>query len=113
MTQKRITLLCVCVRVCVAVPRQPGHNQVWEFDIELGNTAEASRDDPGECVDVIKYLHSFIITLITACVCVCVCVCVDVAELHCAFDGGLCDWLSDREGDLHWEVVHAAAGHTS
>ncbi|KAM8748169.1 nephronectin [Acanthopagrus schlegelii] len=64
----------------VHIPRQPGHNQVWEFDIELGNTAEASRDDP------------------------------DVAELHCAFDGGLCDWLSDREGDLHWEVVHAAAG---
>ena len=36
--------------VCVAVPRNPGQNQVWEFDIELGNTADEAKDDPGEMI---------------------------------------------------------------
>ncbi|XP_056156770.1 nephronectin-like [Lampris incognitus] len=63
----------------VHIPRQPGHNQVWEFDIELGNTAEA-RDDPAAGV------------------------------LHCSFDHGVCDWMSDREGDLHWQTVQNPAG---
>ncbi|XP_030609697.1 nephronectin-like [Archocentrus centrarchus] len=34
----------------------------------------------------------------------------EVGELHCSFDHGLCDWMSDREGDLHWETVHNPAG---
>ncbi|XP_049424229.1 nephronectin-like [Epinephelus fuscoguttatus] len=64
----------------VHIPRHPNHNQVWEFDIELGNTAEDARDDP------------------------------EVGVLHCTFDHGLCDWMSDREGDLHWEAAHNPAG---
>ncbi|KAM4565449.1 nephronectin-like [Fundulus diaphanus] len=64
----------------VHIPRQPGHNHVWEFDIELGNTAEDARDDP------------------------------ETGELRCSFDQGLCDWISDREGDLHWEAVDSPRG---
>uniref|UniRef100_UPI0037E780CE nephronectin-like n=1 Tax=Semicossyphus pulcher TaxID=241346 RepID=UPI0037E780CE len=64
----------------VHIPRNPSHNQVWEFNIELGNTAEDARDDP------------------------------EVDVLRCTFDQGLCDWLSDREGDLHWEVARNPAG---
>ncbi|XP_041842132.1 nephronectin-like isoform X2 [Melanotaenia boesemani] len=64
----------------VHIPRQPGHNQVWEFDIELGNTAEDAGDDP------------------------------EVAVLHCTFDHGVCDWISDRDGDLNWETVHTPSG---
>lgn len=40
--------LVKCVRVSVAVPRHPSHNQVWEFDVELGVTAEDAADDPGQ-----------------------------------------------------------------
>lgn len=45
----------MCVHVCVffAVPRHPSHNQVLEFDIELGATAEDAKDDPGQCVFVL------------------------------------------------------------
>ncbi|MED6250287.1 hypothetical protein ATANTOWER_028549, partial [Ataeniobius toweri] len=31
-------------------------------------------------------------------------------DLHCSFDRGLCGWISDREGDLHWEAVDSPAG---
>ncbi|KAI3375790.1 hypothetical protein L3Q82_003739 [Scortum barcoo] len=61
-------------------PRHPNNNQVWEFDIELGNTAEDAKDDP------------------------------EVGVLRCTFDHGLCDWMSDREGDLHWTTNHSPAG---
>ncbi|KAM6909402.1 nephronectin-like [Xenentodon cancila] len=64
----------------VHIPRQPGHNQVLELDIELGNTAEDLGDDP------------------------------EVDALRCSFDDGLCDWMSERDGDVHWEVVHHPAG---
>ncbi|XP_060922631.1 nephronectin [Limanda limanda] len=64
----------------VHIPRHPDLNQVWEFDIELGNTSDDAKDDP------------------------------DAGVLHCTFDHGLCDWLSDREGDLHWETSHNPAG---
>ncbi|KAM3857462.1 nephronectin [Diretmus argenteus] len=64
----------------VHIPRHPDHNQVWEFDIELGNTAEDARDDPAAGV------------------------------LSCSFDHGVCDWMSDREGDLHWQTVDNPAG---
>lgn len=45
--------MCVHVCVFVAVPRHPSHNQVWEFDNELGATAEDVKDDPGQCVFVL------------------------------------------------------------
>ncbi|KAM4611663.1 nephronectin-like [Polymixia lowei] len=64
----------------VHIPRHPGQKQVWEFDIELGNTAEDSRDDPVAGV------------------------------LHCSFEHGVCGWMSDREGDLPWQTVHNRAG---
>ncbi|XP_022616625.1 nephronectin-like [Seriola dumerili] len=65
----------------VHIPRHPDHNNhVWEFDIELGNTAEDARDDP------------------------------EAGVLHCTFDQGVCDWLSDRDGDLHWETSLNPAG---
>ncbi|XP_047192200.1 nephronectin-like [Scophthalmus maximus] len=64
----------------VHIPRHPNQNHVWEFDIELGNTAEDARDDP------------------------------EAGVLRCTFDRGLCDWLSDREGDLHWETSHGLEG---
>ncbi|MEQ2192985.1 hypothetical protein XENOCAPTIV_021060, partial [Xenoophorus captivus] len=35
---------------------------------------------------------------------------VEFGDLHCSFDRGLCDWISDREGDLHWEAVDSPAG---
>ncbi|KAM6949257.1 nephronectin-like [Aplochiton taeniatus] len=61
----------------VHIPRQPDHNQVWEFDIELGNTAEDDfGDDP------------------------------DTGLVHCSFDHGVCGWISDKEGDLQWQTVH-------
>ncbi|KAM7376846.1 hypothetical protein PAMA_013557 [Pampus argenteus] len=64
----------------VHIPRQLDHNQVFEFDIELGNTADEAKDDP------------------------------EVSVLHCSFNHGVCDWMSDREGDLHWETTHSSAG---
>lgn len=32
------------------------------------------------------------------------------AVLHCGFDGGLCDWMLDADGDLRWEIGTAPAG---
>nr|XP_046236928.1 nephronectin-like isoform X3 [Scatophagus argus] len=71
---------CRCKGGSCAVPRHPSHNQVWEFDVEPGTTAEDARDDP------------------------------EVGVLRCTFEQGLCDWMSDREGDLHWEAAHNPAG---
>ncbi|KAJ0055930.1 hypothetical protein NL108_016128, partial [Boleophthalmus pectinirostris] len=31
-------------------------------------------------------------------------------SLECSFDRGLCDWLSEREGDLHWETTQGSTG---
>ncbi|CAB1423382.1 unnamed protein product [Pleuronectes platessa] len=64
----------------VHIPRHPDLNQLWEFDIELGNISDDAKDDP------------------------------DAGVVHCTFNHGLCDWLSDREGDLHWEISHNPAG---
>ncbi|CAL1590077.1 unnamed protein product [Knipowitschia caucasica] len=64
----------------VHIPRHPGHSQVWEFDIELGNTADDAKDD------------------------------TDAVAIECTFDWGLCSWISDREGDLHWETSHGPRG---
>ena len=45
--------------------------------------------------------------------CVCVCVCVEVGVLRCSSDQGVCDWLSDRDGDLHWETAESPAGNNT
>ncbi|KAL4640470.1 nephronectin isoform X3 [Arapaima gigas] len=66
----------------VHIPRNTGQNSVLtvDYDIELGNTAEELKDDP------------------------------DAGLLSCTFDDGLCSWISDREGDLHWETTADPAG---
>ncbi|XP_067379223.1 nephronectin-like [Channa argus] len=66
----------------VHIPRHHSYNQLWEFDIELGNTDDYARDDS------------------------------KVGVLHCTFDHGVCDWMSDREGDVHWETTHNSEGHS-
>ncbi|XP_072552315.1 nephronectin [Salminus brasiliensis] len=61
----------------VHIPKNQGENSVFDldFDIELGNTAEFARDDPG------------------------------AGSLRCSFDQGVCSWMTDREGDVRWETV--------
>uniref|UniRef100_A0A3Q1GGI1 Nephronectin a n=1 Tax=Acanthochromis polyacanthus TaxID=80966 RepID=A0A3Q1GGI1_9TELE len=34
----------------------------------------------------------------------------DVGVLRCSFDGGVCGWMSDGDGDLDWETVNNPAG---
>uniref|UniRef100_A0A087XE92 Nephronectin a n=1 Tax=Poecilia formosa TaxID=48698 RepID=A0A087XE92_POEFO len=68
----------------VHIPRQPGQNHVWEFDIELGNTAQDAQDDPGTASWVSAQI--------------------------CSFSRGVCSWISERDGDLSWESVDAPAG---
>ncbi|NXE26007.1 NPNT protein, partial [Ardeotis kori] len=68
----------------VFIPRQPGvSNNLFEIlEIERGITADEfeANDDPGVLV------HS------------------------CNFDSGLCGWIEDKDGDLHWEPVRDASG---
>ncbi|XP_037396810.1 nephronectin isoform X2 [Pygocentrus nattereri] len=66
----------------VHIPRNRGENSVFDldFDIELGNTAEYARDDPGS------------------------------GSLSCSFDRGICRWMTDQEGDVRWETVSDPAG---
>ncbi|XP_014911235.1 nephronectin a isoform X1 [Poecilia latipinna] len=66
----------------VHIPRNNGHNTVLDtdFDIELGNTADKAKDDP------------------------------DSGYLSCSFDDGLCGWISDKDGDLHWETTPDPTG---
>ncbi|XP_043969120.1 nephronectin a isoform X5 [Gambusia affinis] len=66
----------------VHIPRNNGHNTVLDtdFDIELGNTADEAKDDP------------------------------DSGYLSCSFDDGLCGWISDKDGDLHWETTPDPTG---
>ncbi|KAK5889741.1 hypothetical protein CesoFtcFv8_015715 [Champsocephalus esox] len=64
----------------VHIPRHWNPNQELEFDIELGDTAEDNGDDP------------------------------EVGVLRCPSDQGVCDWMSDRDGDLHWETAENPAG---
>ncbi|KAG9269378.1 nephronectin-like [Astyanax mexicanus] len=66
----------------VHIPRNRGENSVFDldFDIELGNTAEFARDDPG------------------------------AGSLSCSFDQGVCSWMTDREGDVRWETVNDPEG---
>lgn len=66
----------------VHIPRNHGHNTVLDidFDIELGNTADEARDDP------------------------------DAGFLSCSFDNGLCGWIRDKDGDLHWETTADPSG---
>ncbi|KAK1803526.1 hypothetical protein P4O66_020746 [Electrophorus voltai] len=66
----------------VHIPRNTGENSLFDldFDIELGNTEGYARDDPG------------------------------AGSLSCSFDHGVCSWMTDGEGDLHWEAVDDPAG---
>ncbi|XP_077965201.1 nephronectin a isoform X1 [Gasterosteus aculeatus] len=66
----------------VHIPRNHGNNAVLgvDFDIELGNTADEAKDDP------------------------------DSGYLSCSFDDGLCGWIRDRDGDLHWETTPDPSG---
>ncbi|KAJ0006127.1 hypothetical protein NQD34_013400 [Periophthalmus magnuspinnatus] len=34
----------------------------------------------------------------------------DVVDLECSFDRGLCSWISEREGDVNWEISQGPAG---
>ncbi|XP_028830982.1 nephronectin a isoform X1 [Denticeps clupeoides] len=64
----------------VHIPRNHGQNNVFDFDIELGNTEEELKDDP------------------------------DAGSLSCSFNQGMCSWIRDKEGDLHWEVTADPSG---
>ncbi|XP_055793029.1 nephronectin-like [Salvelinus fontinalis] len=65
----------------VHIPRLPGGgNHGFDYDIELGNTTGDNRDDPG------------------------------AGALSCSFDHGLCGWIRNRDGDLHWETASSPAG---
>ncbi|XP_056092568.1 nephronectin [Rhinichthys klamathensis goyatoka] len=64
----------------VHIPRHENNLFDWDFDVELGNTAEYVRDDPAAGV------------------------------VSCSFDQGLCLWMKDSEGDLTWETKDDPAG---
>ncbi|CAI5680546.1 nephronectin a isoform X1 [Oreochromis niloticus] len=66
----------------VHIPRNPSGNTVLDidFDIELGNTADEAKDDP------------------------------ESGYLSCSFDDGLCGWIRDKDGDLHWETTPDPSG---
>uniref|UniRef100_A0A673W0V7 Nephronectin a n=1 Tax=Salmo trutta TaxID=8032 RepID=A0A673W0V7_SALTR len=66
----------------VHIPRNPDHNTVLgiDFDIELGNTADEAKDD------------------------------AEAGYLSCSFDNGLCGWIRDKDGDLHWETTPDPSG---
>ncbi|KAM6972658.1 nephronectin a isoform 2-T2 [Aplochiton taeniatus] len=66
----------------VHIPRSQDQNTILgiDFDIELGNTAEQAQDDP------------------------------EAGFLSCSFDDGLCGWIRDKDGDLHWETTPDPSG---
>ncbi|XP_019717427.1 nephronectin a isoform X5 [Hippocampus comes] len=64
----------------VHIPRNHNLNTVLDFDIELGNTADEAKDD------------------------------ADSGFLSCSFDDGLCGWIRDKDGDVHWETTPDPAG---
>ncbi|KAK3519265.1 hypothetical protein QTP70_023126 [Hemibagrus guttatus] len=74
---KGFELLYINGKYQCTVPRNPEQNMFeLDFDdIELGNMADFARDDPA------------------------------AGSLSCSFDQGVCSWMTDREGDLHWETV--------
>ncbi|KAL0970560.1 hypothetical protein UPYG_G00243750 [Umbra pygmaea] len=64
----------------VFIPRQPDVNYEFDFEIELGTTAEENQDDPA------------------------------AGTLSCSFDHGLCGWIRNTDGGLHWEMASHPAG---
>ncbi|XP_046901746.1 LOW QUALITY PROTEIN: nephronectin a [Hypomesus transpacificus] len=66
----------------VHIPRLHGYNGVVgiDLDVELGNTAAEANDDAA------------------------------AGFLSCSFDDGLCGWIRDRDGDLHWETTDDPSG---
>ncbi|KAK2863414.1 hypothetical protein Q5P01_002947 [Channa striata] len=68
---------------CKAPPKSPDipvTTSCGSLTLSLGNTDDYARDDP------------------------------KVGVLHCTFDHGVCLWMSDREGDLHWQTIRNSAG---
>ncbi|KAK0137141.1 Nephronectin [Merluccius polli] len=83
------------------VPRNPDGNTVLHnaFDIELGNTADEPNDQPSEDrpgdhwpSDAVHQQQP------------------EWGYLSCSFDQGLCGWIKDKDGDLHWETTADPAG---
>ncbi|XP_030206623.1 nephronectin a isoform X1 [Gadus morhua] len=80
----------------VHIPRNHDHNTVvggLDFDIEPGNTADEPNDQPREDwpgADAHQHPES--------------------GYLSCSFDQGLCGWIKDKDGDLHWETTADPAG---
>ncbi|XP_051518402.1 nephronectin [Myxocyprinus asiaticus] len=64
----------------VHIPRYENNLFDWDFDVELGNTADCRRDDP------------------------------EAGVVSCSFDEGLCVWITDSEGDLPWKFKDDPAG---
>ncbi|KAL2079363.1 hypothetical protein ACEWY4_025107 [Coilia grayii] len=66
----------------VHIPRKENQNNVFDldFDIELGLTGEYARDQASP------------------------------GSVSCSFDEGVCPWLTDNEGDVHWEAREDPAG---
>ncbi|XP_051946978.1 nephronectin [Xyrauchen texanus] len=64
----------------VHIPRYENDLFDWDFDVELGNTADYRRDDP------------------------------EAGVVSCSFDEGLCVWITDSEGDLPWKLKDDPAG---
>lgn len=95
-------LLCVC-----AVPRYEHNLFDWDFDVELGNTAEYTHDDPGNILTNFTFTQTIDTDLPDLCVCV-----SGAGVVSCTFDEGLCVWMSDS-GDLHWNITEDPAGKTS
>lgn len=99
--------------VCLSalVPHYENNLFDWDFDVELGNTTELLRDDPGTIPNTKQTRRdSEDLTDVRACVCVCV---PAAAVVSCSFDEGLCVWMTDSEGDLKWEIKEDPAGKTN
>lgn len=64
------------------IPRKENENNVFDldFDIELGLTGEYARDQ------------------------------ATPGSVSCSFDEGVCPWMTDNEGDVHWEFRDDPSG---
>ncbi|KAJ3614451.1 hypothetical protein NHX12_018023 [Muraenolepis orangiensis] len=80
----------------VHIPRNNDHNTVLDVDfaIELGNTADEPNDQPREDLPPSHHVHQQ----------------PESGYLSCSFDQGLCGWIKDKDGDLHWETTTDPAG---
>lgn len=42
---------------------------------------------------------------------ICIFFCSDSGFLSCSFDDGLCGWIRDSDGDVHWETTPDPSGN--